>query len=132
MISWSVSLSPTLGSVLTAQSLKPASDSVSPPLSVPALLMLCLSVSLSLPLPLSSYVSLCLSKINKHWGAWVAQLVECPTSAQVMICQFVSSSPMSGSVLTAQSLEPASDSVSPTPSAPPQLVLFLCLKINKC
>ena len=36
------------------------------------------------------------------------------TSAQVMISWFVSSSPTSGSVLTAGSLEPASDSVSPS------------------
>ena len=35
--------------------------------------------------------------------AWVAQSVECLTSAQVMISQFVSSSPASGSVLTVQS-----------------------------
>ena len=55
------------------------------------------------------------------WGAWVAQSVKRPTSAQVMISWFVSSSPASGSVLTAQSLEPGSDSVSP--SAPPPLAL---------
>ena len=47
-------------------------------------------------------------------GACVAQSVKRPTAAQVMISQFVSSSPASGSVLTAQSLEPASDSVSPS------------------
>ena len=35
-------------------------------------------------------------------GAWVAQPVERPTSAQVMISRFVSSSPTSGSVLTAR------------------------------
>ena len=35
------------------------------------------------------------------------------------------SSPASGSVLTAQSLEPASDSVSPILPAPPQLVFVL-------
>ena len=35
-----------------------------------------------------------------------------PTSAQVMISQSMGSSPMSGPVLTARSLEPASDSVS--------------------
>ena len=45
-------------------------------------------------------------------GAWVAQSVERPTSAQVMISQFVGSSPTSGCMLTAQSLEPAWDSVS--------------------
>ena len=43
---------------------------------------------------------------------------KCPTLAQVMISQVVSSSPLSGSVLTAQSLEPASDSVSPSLSMP--------------
>ena len=51
------------------------------------------------------------------WGAWVAQLVEHPTSAQVMISQSVSSSRASGSVLIAWSLEPALDSVSPSLSA---------------
>ena len=44
----------------------------------------------------------------------MAQLVEHPTSAQVMISQLVSWSPTSGSVLTVRSLEPASDSVSPS------------------
>ena len=47
-------------------------------------------------------------------GAWVAQSVKQPTSAQVMISRSVSSSPTSGSVLTAQSPEPVSDSVSPS------------------
>ena len=50
--------------------------------------------------------------------------------AQVMILWFVGLSPAAGSVLTAQSLEPASDSVSPSLSAPPPLVLCLS-KINK-
>ena len=50
----------------------------------------------------------------KSWGAWVAQSVERSTSARVMISRFVGSSPMSGSVLTTRSLEPASDSVSPS------------------
>ena len=52
------------------------------------------------------------------WGPWVAQSVEHPTSAQVMISQLVNWSPTSGSVLTAQSLEPALDSVSPSLSLP--------------
>ena len=47
-------------------------------------------------------------------GAWVAQWVKRPTSAQVMISRSAGSSPASGSVLTAQSLEPVSDSVSPS------------------
>ena len=67
-------------------------------------------------------------KSNPSWGTWVAQLVKCPTLAQIMISQFVSSSPASGSVLTAYSLQPASDSVSPSLSAPPLLMLSLSLK----
>ena len=55
---------------------------------------------------------------GKVWDAWVALSVKRPTLAQVMISQFVGSSPASGSVLTAQSLEPASDSVSPSLSLP--------------
>ena len=62
--------------------------------------------------------------------AWVAQSVKRPTSAQVMISQFVGSSPASGSVLTAQSLEPASDSVSPSLSVPPLPVLCLSLSLK--
>ena len=61
------------------------------------------------------------------WGAWVAQSVERPTSAQVMISHSVSSSPASGSGLTAQSLESASDSVSPSLSSPNTLAFCLCL-----
>ena len=62
-------------------------------------------------------------------GAWVAQSFGRPTSAQVMISQPVGSSPASGSVLTAQSLELVLDSVSPSLSLPPPpLVLCLSLK----
>ena len=57
-------------------------------------------------------------------GSWVAQPVKRPTSAQVMISWFVSSSPTSGSVLTTQSLKPALDSCLPL-SAPPPLKLYL-------
>ena len=53
------------------------------------------------------------------------------TSAQVMILWFESSSPVSGSVLTAQSLEPTSDSVSPSLSSLPLFALCLLI-INKC
>ena len=60
-------------------------------------------------------------------GAWVAQSVKCPTSAQVMISRSVGLSPTSGSVLTAQSLELAPDSASPSLSVPPLLSLS---KIN--
>ena len=55
----------------------------------------------------------------------MAQSVKRPTSARVMISQSVSSSPMSGSVLSVQSLEPSSDSVPPSLSAPPPLMLCL-------
>ena len=45
---------------------------------------------------------------TKNWGTWVAKSVKRPTSAPVMISRFVSLSPASGSLLTAQSLGPAS------------------------
>ena len=74
-------------------------------------------------------VGLCASlRFSPSWGTWMAQLVERPTSAQVMISQFVSSSPVLGFVLTARSLEPASDSVFPSLSAPPPLTL--CLSVS--
>ena len=44
-------------------------------------------------------------------GSVGAQSITCPTSTQVMISQFVGWSLVLGSVLTAQSLEPAADSV---------------------
>ena len=56
----------------------------------------------------------------------MAQLVKHPTSAQVMISWLLSLSSTKGSVLTAQSLEPALDSVSPSLSASLSLS-----KINK-
>ena len=62
----------------------------------------------------------------------MAQSVKHPTLAQVTISRLVSSSPVSGSVLTAQSLEPVSDSVSPSLSDPPPFILSLPVsKINK-
>ena len=62
----------------------------------------------------------------------MAQLVKRPTSAQVTISRYVSLSPVSGSVLTAQSLEPVSDSVSPSLSDPSLFMLSLSVsKINK-
>ena len=67
-------------------------------------------------------------QILKKRGAWVAQSVERPTSTQVMISRLVGSSPTLGSVLTAQSLEPALDSGSPSFSAPPLLAPWLSLK----
>ena len=61
-----------------------------------------------------------LKKKKKNYrGAWMTPLVKRPTLAQVTISRFVSSSPTLGSVLTARSLEQASDSVSPS--------LSLCL-----
>ena len=78
--------------------------------------------------------SLAWQNVDTDRGIWVAQSVKSPTSAQVMISQFLGLSPTSGSELTARSLKPASDSVSPSISAP---LLFcsvsLCLsKVNKC
>ena len=61
----------------------------------------------------------------------MAQSVKHLTSAQVMTSWLMGLSLALGSVLTAQSLEPASDSVSPSQSSPPPLVLSHSLsKIN--
>ena len=76
------------------------------------------------------YVNWNLNRNYNNGGAWVAQSVGHPTSVQVMILRFVISSPASGSVRTAQSLEPALDSVSPSLSAPPLLVLCFSLPIK--
>ena len=67
---------------------------------------------------------------NKNRGAWVAQWVKRLTSAQVVILLFRSSRPMVGSVLTVQSLESASDSVSVSLCPSPAYARSLS-KINK-
>ena len=61
----------------------------------------------------------------------MAQLVEYPTSAQVMISRAGSSGPTLGSVLTAQSLEPALDAVSLSLCPSPAHALFGLSKMNK-
>ena len=99
--------SPASGSVLTARSPEAASGSVSPSPSAPPPLTLCLSFSLK-----KKYTLKKKKKLHQLWDTWVTQSVKRPTPAQVMISWFVGLSPASGSVLTAQSLEPASDSVS--------------------
>ena len=60
----------------------------------------------------------------------MAQSVERLTSAQAVISRFMSSSPASGSVPTARSLEPAWDSVSPSLSAPNPLMFCLSLSLS--
>ena len=55
----------------------------------------------------------------------MAQLIKHPTLAQVMISRFTSMNPAWGSVLTAQSLEPALEAVAPSLSAPSPLTLSL-------
>ena len=77
--------------------------------------------------PKSSWGDRCffLQKYQHPWGTWVTQSVKHLTLPQVMILWFMGSSPVSHSVLTAQSLEPVSESVFPSLSAP--LPLMLCL-----
>ena len=60
----------------------------------------------------------------------MGQSLKHPTSAQITVSRFVSSSPGSGSVLTAWSLGPVSDSVSPSLSAPPPLALCVSLGLK--
>ena len=68
---------------------------------------------------------------NKNPRAtWMAQSVKRLISAQVMISRFVSSNPILSSVLRAQSLELTSDSVSPSLSAPPPLMLCFSVSVS--
>ena len=62
-------------------------------------------------------------EILSKWGAWVAPSVKHPAWAQVMILSFVRPSPAN--------LEPPSDSVSPSLSAPPPLTLSLSLPVTQ-
>ena len=64
---------------------------------------------------------------ENNWGGWVAQSKRL-TSAQVMVSWLVGSSPASGSVLAAQSLEAASDSVSLSVCPSPTHTMSLFLK----
>ena len=70
------------------------------------------------------------STLGAPW--WLSPLSDL-TWAEVGISQFVSWSPASGSVLTAQSLESVSDSVSSSLCLFPTHALFLSVsKMNKC
>ena len=60
----------------------------------------------------------------------MAHLVKRPTSAQVMISRLMGSRAVLGSVLTAQSLEPALDSVSPSLCPSPAHTPVSLSKIN--
>ena len=87
-----------------------------------------LIVSKSQPTELESTGEL---KIQVLGGTWVAHLVKCLILAQVMISQFMGSSPASGCMLTAQSLESASWILclpSLSLSAPPLLMLSFSQK----
>ena len=61
-------------------------------------------------------------------GTWVVQSVKHLSSAQVVILLFLSLSPTLGSVLTAQSQELSSDSVSPSLCSFPTHTLCLFQK----
>ena len=83
-----------------------------PPLTIHSVLAICSDVDFYMSCIPGAVPCIILKK--KIRGAWVARSVKRLTSAQVMISQSVSLSPESGSVLTAQNLEPVSDSVSPS------------------
>ena len=66
---------------------------------------------------------------NSFWQGRLGGAVGCASDfSQVTISRSGSSSPASGSGLMARSLEPVSDSVSPTLSAPPPFMFCLCPK----
>ena len=62
-------------------------------------------------------------KNGVSWGAWVVQSVERQASAQVVMSQFMSSSPALGSLLSVQGPPQISGPLSPFLSAPPPLAL---------
>ena len=64
-----------------------------------------------------------------HLGGSVGEVSSFGSGHDLMVCGF--ESPPSDSVLIAQSLEPASDSVFPSFSAPPLLTICLCLSKNE-
>ena len=64
-------------------------------------------------------------------GTWLVQLVVRLTSAQVMISRLVGSGREWGSVLAAQNLEPASESVSPSLSLPLPHLQSASLSLSK-
>ena len=70
-------------------------------------------------------------KNNFSQGHLGGSMVKHLTSAQVIVSPSMSLSPTMGSVLTAQSLDPASNSVSPSLSAPPLLTLSVCLSLSQ-
>ena len=65
------------------------------------------------------------------WGTWVAQSLKHLTSAQVTIPRFREFKPCVRSVLTARSLEPASDSCLPLSLPLPRLCCLCLSKIYK-
>ena len=66
-------------------------------------------------------------KRGSHRDTWMVQLAKHPTLAHVMVSEFVTSSPTSGSVRTARSLELALDSVCLSLCPSPARALSLCL-----
>ena len=68
---------------------------------------------------------------KRHWGAWAAQLVKCPTGFRLRSwsCGFVGLSPTLGCVVG--SAETTWDSLSHPPSLPLPYLHGLCLSQNK-
>ena len=84
----------------------------------------------------SSAVNPIFDVTSQKWAfrvSWVVLSVKHQALAQVIISLFMSSNPMSISVLTAQSLEPASDSMSLSLSLCPSPThsLSLCLSLSR-
>ena len=93
---------------------------------------LCVSLSAPPPLMHVHMRTLSLSKINIKKGRLGGSVDEASnfSTGHDLTVHGYEMSPASGSVLTAGSLEPASDSVSPSLSTPPLLALCLCLSLK--
>ena len=87
-------------------------------------------ILIKIPIAFSTELEQTILKFVWNCGTWVVQSVKRPILAQVMISWFMGLGSMSGSVLTAQSLEPALESVSPSLPAPPPPVLGLSFSVS--
>ena len=79
---------------------------------------------------LCHYTTIRVASTKISEGRLGGSVIKCPTSAQVMISQSMSLSPVLGSVLTARRLESALDPVSPSLCSSPFGTVSLSLSLS--
>ena len=73
------------------------------------------------------------NELQGHLGGWLSQMSDLSSGHDLVVHEFkpLVGAPPLGSVLTVQSLKPATDSVPPSLPAPPLLTLCLSLSLSK-